>query len=149
MRRFQIEHVGLAVADPKAAAEWYHRVLGFEILHLVDGREGANAFLRDGSGTVIELWRNPDTRAVAADLTHHLQVHVALRSESPLEDARSLVEQGAELVEIAAVAPNGDQTISVRDPWGNCIQLARRGAGSFFRRLPAEEGPRSHVSTGD
>jgi len=94
----------------------------------------SNAFLRDDAGTVVEFWQIRGVRSIADDLTHHLQLHLALRSESPLEDARYLMDQGATLVEIAPVAQNGDQTVALRDPWGNCIQLAKRGAGSFLRR---------------
>ena len=146
MRRFQLEHLGIAVSDPKAAADWYRRVLGFEILHQSEENGSANAFLRDQRGCIVEFWKVSGTRSAAQDLTHHLQLHLALRSETPLEDARYLVDQGATLIEIAAVAANGDQTVSVRDPWGNCIQLARRGRTSFFRRQGIDDGPKSHVS---
>lgn len=134
MRKFQLEHVGVAVTDPKAAAQWYQRVLGFEILHLVVEPDASNAFLRDDAGTVVEFWQIRGVRSIADDLTHHLQLHIAFRSDSPLEDARYLMDQGATLVEIAPVAANGDQTVALRDPWGNCIQLARRAPGSFLRR---------------
>lgn len=134
MRNYQLEHVGIAVSDPKAAAQWYQRVLGFEILHLVVENESSNAFLRDGGGSVVEFWQLRGVRSIVDDLTHHLQLHIALRSESPLEDAKYLMDQGATLVEIAPLAQNGDQTVALRDPWGNCIQLAKRGSASWMRR---------------
>jgi len=134
MKKFQLEHIGLAVSDPKAAADWYRRVLGFEILHLSEGQETANAFVRNEAGTVLEFWRQAGVRSMADDLTDPLQVHVAFKSEAPLDDAKFLMEQGAALLEIPAPASNGDQTVALRDPWGNCIQLAKRGANSFFRR---------------
>ncbi len=134
MRNYQLEHVGIAVSDPKAAAQWYQRVLGFEILHLAVENESSNAFLRDGGGSVVEFWQLRGVRSIVDDLTHHLQLHIALRSESPLEDAKYLMDQGATLVEIAPLAQNGDQTVALRDPWGHCIQLAKRGSASFLRR---------------
>lgn len=134
MRKFQLEHIGVAVSDPKAAAQWYQRVLGFEILHLVVENDSSNAFLRDDAGTVIEFWKLRGLRSIADDLTHHLQLHIAFRSDALLEDAKYLMDQGATLIEIAPVTQNGDETVALRDPWGNCIQLAKRGAGSFLRR---------------
>ncbi len=134
MRKFQLEHIGVAVSDPKAAAQWYQRVLGFEILHLVVESESSNAFLRDDAGTVIEFWKLRGLRSIADDLTHHLQLHIAFRSDALLEDAKYLMDQGATLIEIAPVTQNGDETVALRDPWGNCIQLAKRGSGSFLRR---------------
>lgn len=134
MRKFQLEHIGVAVSDPKAAAQWYQRVLGFEILHLVVEPDASNAFLRNDAGTVVEFWQLRGLRSIADDLTHHLQLHIAFRSESPLEDARYLMDQGATLIEIAPLAPNGDETVALRDPWGNCIQLAKREPKNFLRR---------------
>lgn len=134
MRRFQLEHIGIAVTDPMAAAEWYRRVLGFEVLHTAGGPESANAFVRSENGTVLEFWRQEDQPSTADELSDPLQLHVAFKSENPTDDAKYLVDEGATLFQLAAPASNGDSTVALRDPWGNCIQLAKRGANSFFRR---------------
>lgn len=134
MKKFRLEHIGFAVSDPKAAAEWYRRVLGFEILHVAENRDAANAFVRNENGTVLEFWRSHDKISTADELSDPLQLHVAFTSENPNEDVKYLLEAGATLYELSAPTTNGDQTVALRDPWGNCIQLAKRAPGSFFHR---------------
>jgi len=133
MKRFSLEHVGITTSDPVAAATWYQRVLGFESLFEQRGARTSNAFLRSPNGVVIELWSQSGLAAVSDRLTDPLELHVALASDDPSADAAYLVEHGATLIKVSEPAANGDQTAALRDPWGNCLQLAKRGAGSFFR----------------
>ena len=46
---YRIEHIGLCVSDPVAMAEWYQRVLGFNIVFSGADQEKAVAFVTDGS----------------------------------------------------------------------------------------------------
>ena len=133
MKRFSIEHIGITTSDPVAAAAWYRDVLGFEVLHLSEGTRTTNAFLRAANGTVLELWEQTGLSAVSDRLTDPLELHLALKSDHPADDAAYLMAHGATPFADPPVTPGGDKTIALRDPWGNCIQLARRGAGSFFR----------------
>ena len=88
----------------------------------------------------IDLARRHDSSlhvlhiSTADELSDPLQLHVAFTSENPNEDTKYLLEAGATLYELSALASNGDQTVALRDPWGNCIQLAKRAPNSFFHR---------------
>lgn len=132
MKRFSVEHIGITTTDPIAAADWYRDVLGFEILHSSEGTRTSNAFLRASNGAVVELWKQTGLSAVSDRVTDPLELHLALKSDDPAADAAYLVSRGATLFADPPTTPGGDKTVALRDPWGNCIQLAKRGAGSFL-----------------
>lgn len=60
--------------------------------------EKAVAFLTDGGGRVmLELERLPDVPPLADGLSHHLQLHIALKSDDPEKDAKYLVSMGSDV----------------------------------------------------
>jgi catechol-2,3-dioxygenase len=134
--RFSIEHLGILVSQPLAMAEWYNKVVGFHTMFSKGNEEKAVAFLKvDSTGTMLELIKLPEIDSTASRLNHHLQFHIALKSEDPDSDAKYLMENGATLIEVCPVTLDGDYLIVLHDPWGNCIQLAKRGRNRFAEQI--------------
>ena len=61
-------------------------------------------------------------------MSHHLQLHIALKSDDPDKDAEFLVSKGATFIEKCPIKMPGDNLVVLSDPWGNTIQLVRRSA---------------------
>lgn len=124
---FRIEHIGLSVSDPIAMAEWYARVLGFHIVFSGADQEKAVAFVGDASGNcMLELGRLPGIEPLQSVQSHPLQLHIALASDHPAQDADYLIAHGASFIEEATFKRPGEELLLLRDPWGNSIQLAKR-----------------------
>ena len=130
MKTFEIEHIGFAVTDPVAMANWYQDILGLRILFSGDDGEKAVGFIKDDiSGFILEIGKLPGINPVCKDLTNHLQLHIAFKSDDPKSDADYLVAHGATFIEECHVVLSGDYLIILYDPWGNCIQLSKRDEG--------------------
>lgn len=128
MRKFEIEHIGICVEKPIEMAKWYQETLGFNIKFCGEDEEKGVAFLTDGSDRVmLELGRIPNVRPLTEGLSHHLQLHIALKSEDPDGDAEYLASKGAAFIERCPIRRPGENLIALRDPWGNTIQLVKRG----------------------
>ena len=127
MKEFEIEHIGIAVSNPIDMANWYRDVLGFDIKFAAQDVEKAVAFLIDSSNKVmLELGSIPEVLPLAERLSHCLQLHIALNSNDPDEDAEYLASKGAELIERCPIKRPGENLIVLRDPWGNTLQLVKR-----------------------
>ena len=132
MKRYDIEHVGIAVKEPVQMAIWYRDILGFNIKFSAQDDDLAVAFITDGGDKVmLELGRIPDVLPLTEVVSHHLQLHIALKSEDPEKDAEYLVSKGAGFIEKCPLSRPGDDLVVLSDPWGNTLQLARRSAGEL------------------
>lgn len=131
MRRFHIEHIGIAVSDPEAMGRWYKEVLGFDIRLAGGDGEKSVSFVSDANRCMVELFRIPGVEPVAPILSHHLQIHLALESDDFESDGKWLEANGARFIEKCPTALPGDFLLVYHDPWGNCLQLARRNPGRF------------------
>ena len=130
MKKYEIEHIGITVTEPVEMANWYQDVLGFKIVFSGQDKEKGVAFLTDSSGKVmLEFGRVPNVSPLSDKTDHHLQLHIALKSEDPDEEAKYLVSKGAAYIEKSPVTLPGDNLIVLRDPWGNTIQLSKRNSG--------------------
>jgi hypothetical protein len=110
-------------------AKWYQEALGFKIRFSAEDDEKAVAFLTDSRGRVmLELGKLPDVLPLAEELSHHLQLHIALKSDDPEKDAEYLVSMGANFIERCPIKRPGENLIVLSDPWGNTLQLAKRSA---------------------
>jgi predicted enzyme related to lactoylglutathione lyase len=110
-------------------ANWYHEVLGFNIKFSAEDEEKAVAFLTDGSDQVmLELGKVPDVLPLTKEISHHLQLHIALKSDDPDKEAEILVSKGATFIEKCPIKRPGENLVVLSDPWGNTIQLVRRSA---------------------
>jgi len=69
--------------------------LGINIKFSAQDEEKAVAFLTDSNNKVmLELGKIPNVLPFARDISHHLQLHIALRSEDPDLDSEYLVSKG-------------------------------------------------------
>jgi hypothetical protein len=127
MKKFEIEHIGICVEKPIEMANWYQETLGFNIKFSAQDKEKAVAFLTDSNDKVmLELGKIPNVLPLARGLSHHLQLHIALRSEDPDLDSKYLVSKGATFIEKCPIKRPGENLVVLSDPWGNTIQLAKR-----------------------
>ena len=96
MKKYDIEHIGIAVEKPIEMANWYRDTLGFNIKFSAEDEEKGVAFLTDGSDRVmLELGKVPDVLPLTKGMSHHLQLHIALKSDDPDKEAEFLVSKGA------------------------------------------------------
>ena len=121
----KLEHLAINVSEPVKVAEWWCRNLGMEVVRSgpppIDCR-----FIRDFSGTMcIELYHNPSDRP-GPDYASKppLEFHIGVECDDPETEAKRLVAEGAQLVEIEHV--QGMTLAMMRDPWGICLQLCKR-----------------------
>jgi glyoxylase I family protein len=129
MKKYEIEHIGISVEKPIEMANWYHEVLGFNIQFSAEDEEKAVAFLTDGNDRVmLELGKVPDVSPLTKGMSHHLQLHIALKSDDPDKEAEFLVSKGATFIEKCPIKMPGENLVVLSDPWGNTIQLVRRSA---------------------
>ncbi len=127
MKKYDIEHIGIAVEKPIEMANWYRDTLGFNIKFSAEDEEKGVAFLTDGSDRVmLELGKVPDVLPLTKGMSHHLQLHIALKSDDPDKEAEFLVSKGAKFIEKCPIRMPGENLIVLSDPWGNTIQLVKR-----------------------
>ena len=127
MKKYEIEHIGISVEKPIEMANWYQETLGFNIKFSAEDEEKGVAFLTDGSDkAMLEFGKIPNVSPLTEGLSHHLQLHIALRSEDPDKDAEYLVSKGATFIEKCPLRRPGENLIVLSDPWGNTIQLVKR-----------------------
>ena len=127
MKKYEIEHIGIAVEKPIEMAKWYRDTLGFDIKFSAEYEEKGVAFLTDGSDRVmLEFGELPNVSPLASRTDHHLQLHIALSSVDPDKDAKYLVSKGATFIEKCPIRRPGENLIVLSDPWGNIIQLVKR-----------------------
>ncbi len=101
--------------------------MGFNIRFSAQDEEKGVAFLTDGSDRImLEFGRVPDVLPLAEGISHHLQLHIALKSEDPDKEAEYLVSKGAAFIEKCPIKRPGENLIVLSDPWGNTIQLVKR-----------------------
>jgi catechol 2,3-dioxygenase-like lactoylglutathione lyase family enzyme len=129
MSKFKIEHIGISVKEPVKMANWYKNVLGFKINLSANNDDGDKsvAFISENENNImLELFKLPEIPALCDSINHHLQLHIAFKSEDPEKDMEYLINNGAKFIEKCPVTMPGDYLIVLHDPWGNCIQLAKR-----------------------
>jgi len=121
-----IEHLGLNVPNPVAAAAWYTAHLGFSVKRKLDQTPWTH-FLADASGKVmIEIYKNPQADVPNYREMNPLVLHLAFTVDDVAAMRTRLLSAGASAVDEITLTPAGDQLAMLRDPWGMPIQLVRR-----------------------
>jgi hypothetical protein len=129
MKKYEIEHIGICVEEPIEMANWYRETLGFNIKFSAQDEEKGVAFVTDGGDKVmLELGKLPGILPLTKGMSHHLQLHIALKSEDPDGEAGYLVSKGARFIEKCPIKRPGENLVVLSDPWGNTIQLVKRDA---------------------
>ena len=124
----RIEHIGLLSSTPIQMGHWYKEHLGFRIIIEAGTDADGVIFMDDDSGMVIEIGHLPGISPMEFRSHHPLSIHLAIECTSPENEARRLVEAGAELVGESLRNAYKGEKILVRDPWGLTIQLINRKA---------------------
>jgi len=126
VNRMRFEHVGLNVADPVKAAQWYVDNLGMKILR--EGAAPANArFVADAAGNMMfEFYHNPPEAVPDYPSMDPLSLHIAFLVDDVDAIRARLLAAGATAVGDVTVSPAGDRLAMLRDPWGLPIQFIRR-----------------------
>lgn len=124
--RVRLEHIGLNVADPIKAAQWYVENLGMKIVR--EGPAPAHArFLADRAGNMmLELYHNPPDAVPNYASMDPLLLHVAFMVDDVDAIRGRLIAAGATAVGEVTTTPAGDKLAMLRDPWGLAIQFVRR-----------------------
>ena len=124
--RVRLEHVGLNVADPIKATQWYVDNLGMKVLR--EGPAPANTrFLADSAGNMmIEIYHNPPEAVPNYAAMDPLLLHVAFMADDVDAIRSKLLAAGATPVGEVTTTPAGDKLAMLRDPWGLAIQFVRR-----------------------
>ncbi len=123
----EFEHVGINVPEARAMAAWYVAHCGMRAVRAL-GEPPYTHFLADAGGRVVlEIYTNPADTIPDYAAQHPLQYHLALADDDPAGQAERLVAAGASLATDETL-PDGSRVITLRDPWGVPLQLARRAA---------------------
>ena len=120
-----LEHMGFVVVNPGGAAGWYREHLGFKVLRTAP--DGTVAFIQcPETGLILELIGEGGLKAGAKDLTHPLQVHLAVRTDSFETDRDRLISAGAEFAMHCETDDPEAKVCVLKDPFGLYLQLAQR-----------------------
>lgn len=121
----KLEHIAFNVAAPAAAAEWYVKNLGMEIVWKRPDAPFTH-FLADESGKItIEFYLNPPDQVPDYANMNPLLLHIAFVSNDPTAEQEKLIAAGATLYSDATNA-EGTRLVMLRDPWGLPLQLCKR-----------------------
>jgi glyoxylase I family protein len=122
----RIEHIAWQVPDPVATADWYVRIMGFQVVRRGKGPTLAH-FLADESGNVvIEVYNNPAAMMPDYPKMSPLLLHLAFAVADMVGTRDMLVKAGATVTEDISTTHAGDQIAMLRDPWGFPLQLVKR-----------------------
>ena len=122
-----IEHVALNVKDALALSDWYVKHLGMRIVRAVEELPWTR-FIADESGrTVLEIYQNEKVAVPDYSAMDPMVLHVAFISKDVGGDHDRLVKAGGSPAIACYTTPTGDEMAFLRDPWGVCIQLIKRG----------------------
>lgn len=120
----RFEHFAINVAHPQEMRDWYVAHLGLRIVKQID-KPPYMIFLADESGSMLEIYHNPQAPVLEFRQLHPLVTHLAFVSVNPTEDKDRLIEAGAELIS-DELLEDGSHLVMLRDPWGLAIQLCKR-----------------------
>ena len=120
-----LEHIGLNLRDPQAAADWYCKNLGMTVVKNPPGQ--SVFFVADaGRHMMLELYSNPKSPVMDYDSIPHLSLHITFVVDY-LEVVRTkLIAAGARPAGEVATSASGDKVANLRDPWGVPLQLVQR-----------------------
>jgi len=122
----KIEHIALNVGNTKEMVQWYETHLNMKTVR-ANNDTNNTTFIADSAGsTLIEFYNNPESQTLNYEQLHPLMLHIAFSVDDMDATRQRLINAGATAVGEVNNLPNGDQLAMLRDPWGLCIQLAKR-----------------------
>ena len=121
-----LEHTGLNVPEPVAAAEWYCQNLGMKIVRKF-GAPAFGHFLADARGQMmLEFYHNPSAPVPDYRAMNPLILHIAFQVDDMAAARARLLKAGATAEGEVSSNADGDQLAMLRDPWGLALQLVKR-----------------------
>lgn len=121
-----IEHVALNHPDPVNAAKWYAEHLEMEIVRSSDKSPYIHFLADKAKLRLIEIYNDPRAELPDYPSMSPFALHIAFSTDD-LEATKSrLLEAGATAEGDMMENALGDQLLMLRDPWGVCLQLAKR-----------------------
>ncbi|KAL2835664.1 Glyoxalase/Bleomycin resistance protein/Dihydroxybiphenyl dioxygenase [Aspergillus pseudoustus] len=140
-------HVAVSVPNCKAAADWYSKVLGFQLIgnriHCIKRSERPNdpifsiypaslnevnmAYMTTGNGVGFELFEFLDPKTYVPETTFEYHrggfFHVCVTDSDPDALADSIVREGGKRIG-STVSPVTDVIcLYAADPWGNVVEI--------------------------
>lgn len=123
----KLEHIALNISSPIEWSQWYVEHVGLEVARQMH-EAPFTTFLRDDSGLMmIEVYNNPPEQVPDYKNLDPLIFHIAFVSADVDGDRDRLLAAGATL-ESDDHLDGGTHLVMLRDPWGVCLQLCKRGA---------------------
>jgi|TARA_B110000438_G_scaffold23222_1_gene21227 catechol 2,3-dioxygenase-like lactoylglutathione lyase family enzyme len=123
----KLEHVALNVSDPIAMAKWYCEHIGLSIVRSSEEAPFAHFLTDESRDSMIEIYCNPPDAVPDYASLDPLVVHLAFTSEDPIADKARLEKAGATFA-LETRTNTGGHLVMIRDPWGLCVQLCKRGS---------------------
>lgn len=121
-----IEHVALNHPDPINAAKWYVENLGMHIVRSSDKSPFIHFLADQDKRGLIEIYNNPKAEVPDYPSMHPRVLHIAFSVEDLEMTKAKLLKAGATDTGEVIENDRGDKLITVRDPWGVPLQLAKR-----------------------
>ena len=122
-----LEHVALNVPEPAKAAQWYAEHLGLKIVKASSESPFIHFLAGDSGQGLIEMYNNPLAVVPDYGTQSPFILHLAFSVEDIEATRAKLITAGATAEGEIDNTPVGDQLAIVRDPWGVCLQLVKRG----------------------
>ena len=120
------EHFALNVEHPVEMAKWYVDNFEMKIVRSMDKPPFAH-FIADKTGRVVlEIYANTKAKFPDHKNAHPLEFHFAFMVDDPQSLKNKLINAGAKLEEDLKL-DDGSNLIMLRDPFGVCVQLCKRG----------------------
>jgi glyoxylase I family protein len=125
MNGVRLEHVAINVKEPIQMAQWYCENLGMTIKRHGEPPISMHFLAAAGDSTMIEIYCNPPDAVPDYAAMDPLLFHIAFTANDIKAIQDALIAAGATL-ESHQVAPNGDELLMLRDPWGVALQFVKR-----------------------
>lgn len=120
-----VEHIGIAVADPTAAAKWYEQILDFKVVYS-DGQDPPTLITEHASGFRMEVMPKTDLPQPTRHVRDPGWSHIALKVDDIEAAAAALKERGLVFNTEPVAAVGGGRVHNFSDPDGNMLQLVER-----------------------
>jgi len=122
-------HVGISVPDAEESAQWYQKMLGFEVVTRMNQGSGMSVVHIKRGNCYIELFQVAGAKPLpeyrrdpSEDLRVHGTVHFALQVSSLDAAIKELKAKGVEIA-MEPVDTPGVAFAFIRDNSGNCFEL--------------------------
>ena len=120
-----VEHMGIAVADPRASAQWYERLLDFKLVY-TDDADPPTLLIEHPSGFRLEIMPKTDKPQHQRVVRDPGWLHIALAVDDMAAAAAELEARGLTFDTDFVDAVGGGRIRNFSDPDGNMLQIVQR-----------------------